>query len=284
MIAELWDSFPRLLEQNIDALMDEAEPNPAKAFQLYKACQREDLWRGSFDDFSKALGVYYSKPRTQRRKSDFDAFLDRPMDRAVHETFHLNFRNATVRPGAVHGLATWAHNLIRVGYKTTSSVMSVDVLKKTLLRLTNPAPADKAEDLRFDDFCEAWKKTVFGLFGRRHDGELNGILNELRWLNTQIAETESAVTEKKFYPTIYLTQTEIDWTLAVREAAFHYLPAPKFPLSRGPRKQRLMDLERAASLYNIVQTTRLPELMKHRDRIRATILDRCDGLIREKAA
>lgn len=280
----MWETFPRQLEQNINGLLDSAEPNSAKAFQLYKTCKNEDLWRDSFEEFAKRLGDFYARPRPQRRKSDFDAFLDRPMDRVVYEGFHLNFRTALVNGKSVHEIASWAHHLIRVGAKTTSAVISVDVLHRTLIRIVNPPLFEKAENIEFEDFCRAWSKTVFTLYGRRHDPELNSLLRELRWLHKQILESETATRDRELYPTIYLTQTEIDWTLAVRAAAETYAVVPKFPLSRGPQKQRLIDLERASLLYNLVQTTRLPELLRHRENIRATILAQCDGLIREKAA
>lgn len=284
MIAEMWDTFPRQLVRNINALLEAAEPNAAKAYQLYKACQREDLWTDSFEEFSKRLEAFYARPKAQRRKSDFDVFLDRPMHKTMFGDFHLNFRTARIDSRAIHSLASWASNLIRVGAKTTSLVISLDVMTKTLRAITNPPPFEKAEDIEFEDFCSAWRKTVFNLFGRAHDSELTGLLTELRRLHLQIQDAEKMAIEKSLTPTIYLTQTEIDWTLAVRKSAVDGDPAPKFPLSRGPQKQRLIELERACLLYNLVHTTRWPELQKHRERIRATILDRCDGLIREKAS
>lgn len=284
MIAELWDSFPRLIEQNINALLDRAMPNPTKAFQIYKACQREDLWLQSYENFARRLEAFYAKPRMQRRKSDFDRFLERPMDKSTFEDFHLNFRTASVDSRDVHTLASWASNLMRVGTKTTSVVVSLDVVTRTLNSIIHPAAHEKAENIEFADFCDAWKKTVFNLFGRKHDSDLNSILRELHRLHQQVLESEHAAREGRVTPTIYLTQTEIDWTLAVREAALNYEPIPKFPLSRGAQKPRLIDLDRASMLYNLVLTTALPELLKHRDSIRATVLDRCDSLIREKAA
>lgn len=283
MIAELWESFPRLLERNIDGLLETARPTPTKAFQLYKACQHEELWGGTFEDFRRRVEDFFARPRAQRRKSALDACLERPAPRAIFESFHLNFRSGAVSEGALRDLVTWAHHLIRVGYKTTSAVISIEVLGQTMKRLVTPGPLDKAEGLEFEDFCVAWKKTVFRLLGNRHDDELEAIVRELRWLNEQLIEAERHARERSV-PTIYLTQTEIDWTLAVRAAAEAYLPLPRFPLSRGPQKQRLVELERACSLYGIVQATRLPELLKHRENIRATILARCDGLLRDKAA
>lgn len=258
-------------------------PSPTKSFQLYKACQNEDLWSGNFEDFRRKIEDYFAKPRSQRKKAMLDHQFDRPLPRNIFETFHLNFRTAVVNEEAVRNLVSWAHNLIRVGYKTSSAVISRDVLGQTMDRVIHPLPMEKSENIDFEDFCGAWQKTVFRLFGKKHDAELEAIVKELRFLNQQLQEAERHARERSI-PTIYLTQTEIDWTLAVRKAALEYQPIPKFPLSRGPQKQRLMELERAGSLYNIVQTTRLPELLKHRENIRTTILDRCDGLLRDKAA
>ncbi|MEK7355722.1 MAG: hypothetical protein AAB250_04705, partial [Bdellovibrionota bacterium] len=77
MILEMWGSFPRLIEQNVNALLDRAEPRPAKAFMLYKTCQNEGLFEGTYQQFSRSLEQFFSKPRRERRKSDFDRHLGR---------------------------------------------------------------------------------------------------------------------------------------------------------------------------------------------------------------
>ncbi|WII71472.1 hypothetical protein QJS83_13465 [Bdellovibrio sp. 22V] len=284
MIRELWSSFPRLLEEKINALLDEAEPTPTKAFQLYKTCQRESLWHETFEKFSERLNDFFMLPKNERKKSAFDRYLDRPMHMAVFENFHLDFRSALVNNGSVLNIASWAHHLMRLNMKSNSAVIGTDVLTKTLHYITNPPQFEKAQDITFDDFCAAWKKTVFKLFGKKYDSEFQKIEAELRWLNTQIKAAESSSQEPvSFFPTIYLTQTEIDWVTAVQTATQENITIPKFPLSRGPQKQRLIDLARTISLYKIVQTTKLPEFIQHRDRIRATLLDQCGRILAERA-
>lgn len=284
MIKELWTSFPRLLEQKINALLDEAEPNSVKAFQLYKSCQRENLWQDTFEKFSENLGHFFSLPKVDRHKSEFDRFLNRPMSVAMYEEFHLHFGNSVVNNKSLLDIVSWAHNLIRVGYKTNSVVISADVLGKTLHEVTNPPPFGKVRNIDFDDFCIAWKKIVFKLFGRKYDSEFTTLLNEVHRLHSQLKiEENNSGQQAPFVPTIYLTQTEIDWTTAVRKAVDDNSTIPKFPLSKGPQKQRLIDLSRTISLFKIVQTSRLPEFAQHRENIRTTILDQCDRLLREKA-
>lgn len=285
MLNEVTHLFPRLMEQKINSLLDTAEPTPAKAFQLYKACQSENLWHETFERFQSHLVDFFQRPKTERRKSQLDAFLDRPVSNHMFEYFHLTFRNSRVDGSSVLNIANWAHHFMRVTYKSTSSVISTDVLHKTLHYITNPPLFEKAENITFEDFCDAWKKTVFRLFGKSEDQEFTRILGELQWLNTQLKKDEAALHQRaSLHATIYLTQTEIDWTIAVRDAVLAHAPVPKFPLSRGTQKQRLVDLLRTIRLYEIVQTSKLPEFIKHRDNIRATILDRCEGLLRDKAS
>ncbi|MGZ3773642.1 MAG: hypothetical protein ACXVCY_06530 [Pseudobdellovibrionaceae bacterium] len=284
MIKELWSSFPRLLEHKINALLDEAEPSSIKAFQLYKTCHRENLWQESFEKFSEKLGQFFALPRNERTKSGFDKYLDRPMSVAVFEGFQLHFGNALINNKSLLEIVNWAHNLIRVGYKTNSIVISIDVLTKTLQHITNPAPFEKVQNIEFEDFCIAWKKIVFKLFGKKYDAELTPILNELRLIQTQLkADEDNFLQDSPFVPLIYLTQTEIDWTISVKKAVEENSTIPKFPLSRGPQKQRLIELSRTISLYKIVQTSRLMEFVKHRESIRVTILDQCNRLLKEKA-
>ena len=285
MINELWNAFPRLIVEKINALLDEAEPNSMKAFQLYKNCQTENLWQDTYEKFEKHLELFFRIPKRERKKSQLDQWLERPVSMDIFASFHLTFRNARVHARSLTDLASWSHHLVRVGYKTNSAVISEEVFTKTLHAIVSPAHFEgKDENIEFEDFTDAWKKIVFKLFGKKHDAELNAILKELNWLNAQLGDHDHPVPEQGFFPTIYLTQTEIDWTLAVRTAALDFGSIPKFPLSRGPQKPMLIDLNRVIHLYNIVKNTRLPELMQHRDRIRSTILDRCEALIREKAA
>lgn len=276
MIEKLWRNFPRLLERNINALLDSAEPNPAKAFMLYRTCKFEGLWGGSWEDFHIHLQEFYSVHRSERRKSQFDKYLDRPMDQDIFSSFDLNFRNACISDGEIHNLASWTHNLIRVAQKTQSQVISISVLEQTLKRLTQPGPYEKDRDIRFEDFCEAWQKAVFQNFGHRHSAELNEILRELKNLDAQIKLQELEGGGPQIQ--VELTNIELDWVLAIRTAVFEDRQPPQFP-GPVPEKQVLKELERLLSLYRIVQTTNLRELFKHRDRIYQKLLDHCDSLL-----
>lgn len=278
MVKELWGSFPRLIERNINSLIDEAYPNPVKAFHIYKSCRREDLWSGNFEGFSKCLQDFFSQPKSARRKGAFDRYLRKPMQPHVFNQFNLDFRTGMVSDKSIYDVASWAHHLIRVSRKTVSAVISLDILSKTIRNITNPGPLDKAENIEFEDFCSAWKKTVFKIFGKKHDAELNSILAELHLINIELKEVEKHSPQLVF-PTVYLTQTEVDWVLAVKDAVSQNRLAPKFPLSRGPQKQALIDLERAATLFNLSFSTTMDELLKHRENVRTTIRYRCDRLV-----
>lgn len=283
MIKELWNSFPHLLEEKINALLDHAEPSTRKAFQLYKACQREDLWSGTFEDFSERLNQYFSLSKRDRTKSEIDKFLERPVPTDVYAYFQLDFHSALVDNKALNEIASWSHHLMRISLKTNSSVISTDILSRTLQYITNPPLFEKAKNIVFEDFCDAWKKIVFKIFGKQYDAEFSKIISELKWLRAQELEERNSSGSTKFVPTIYLTQTEITWTEEVKKAVENNSPIPKFPLSRGPDKQRLMDLDRTISLYRIVQTTQLPELLEQREKIRTTLLDRCNRILQECA-
>ncbi|WP_413581022.1 hypothetical protein [Bdellovibrio sp. HCB288] len=285
MIQDLWHTFPRTLVERINSLLDEAEPSPAKAFQLYKSCQSENLWSDTFEKFQKKLNLFYQLPKHDRKKSAMDKVLDAPMSSVTFEEFHLNFRNGLVDNRSLTSLASWTHHLLRVGGKYTSLVIAEDVITKTLNYITHPPLFEKSSNIDFDDFCEAWKKTVFKLYGRNHDAEMTRIVGELRMLSAQLTQEESEHRDRPLLiPGIYLTQTEIDWTMAVMEAAEENLEMPKYPLSRGPQKPRLIELLRVVQLFKIVQNTKLPEFVQHRERIRATILDRCQRLLADKAS
>ena len=61
MISELWNRFPRLLENNINGLLEGARPTRMKAFHLYKTCKSDGLWKESFEEFSTHLEEFFLK-------------------------------------------------------------------------------------------------------------------------------------------------------------------------------------------------------------------------------
>lgn len=110
MISELWNRFPRLLEENINGLLEGATPNRMKAFHLYKNCKSEGLWKDGFSEFSDLLDDYFQKPKYERTKSAFDRYLRKPMDHNLFSEFYLDFRTADVQQSSVYEIASWAHN------------------------------------------------------------------------------------------------------------------------------------------------------------------------------
>ncbi len=292
MISELWNRFPRLLEENINGLLEGSTPTRMKSFHLYKACKSEGLWKDSFDKFAEHLEAFFIRPKFERTKSTFDRYLNKPMDHKLFEEFYLDFRTADVNEKSVYEIASWAHNLMRVQKKSqnteaasgTSAVTSLDVMNRTLKLIVNPTFFAKAREIEFEDFSFAWKKVVFKLYGQKYDTELTTLVEELDRINVQLKLTEKESNESGLTPVIPLTQLEIDWTLAVYASAVEEKPAPKFPLPQGPSKRLLLELERVVTLYQIVQITSQPELLRHRSNIRITLLDRCDVLLGRKAA
>ena len=108
------------------------------------------------------------------------------------------------------------------------------------------------------------------------------LINRLQ--KNPVIELTENLNENKFCVRIYLTQTEIDWTISVQNAVFDYQTVPKFPLTRGPEKEKLMALHRATMLFNIVTTTTDCEIQKHQESLRNTILDQCGWLLKAKAS
>lgn len=284
MIQDTWKLFPRLIEQKINGLLDEAEPNNSKAYQLYKTCKNENLWRNSFELFSVHLADYFSLPKSERAKSYFDKFLDRPMNRTIFDAFSLNFRTAQINFESLSQTASWSHNVMKINCNTSEEIISSHVFFETLHTITNPPLFEKESDIEFEDFCIAWKKTVFTLFGSKYSPDMEGILKEVRWLNKMQKNPDLQIEKFKFKPGIYLTQTEISWTTDVQNAVFENRPAPEYPLSRGTDKEKLIFLQRCVLLYNLSLNSRLPKLMSHSESIRLTILDQCGWLLRERAA
>lgn len=276
---DMWKLFPRLMEKKINALLEEAEPDRMKSFHLYKTCQNENLWNKNFDDFREQLAIFFNLPQLERTKGRFDYVLNRPMHKSVFEMFQLDFRNAVVNNSSLLAVSNWAHHMLRINTGLNSPVISLDVMKKTLNSVVSPGPFDKAHDIEFDDFCGTWKRTCFHLFGRRFEADLNKVLNELKLLDQEQQLLEQ---QKQYLPRIYLTQTEIDWTQGLLSAAQNSLDLPKFPLSRGPQKTALVEIEKVAQLYTLVMESDKTEFTPYRQKIRETLIFRCDELLKKR--
>lgn len=281
MNKDVWRLFPRLIEERINGLLNRAVPNRMKSYQIYKTCQNEELFRETFATFNTYLRHFFTLAPTERNKGRFDSYLDRPMHKSVYDMFELDFRSAEIEKEELHKVADWAHNMMRINCQATGCLISNDVLDQTVEYIANPPVFEKARDIEFEDFCSAWKRVVFQLFGRRYDAEVSRILNELHILNMEQINSEKNLVA---LPMISLTQTEIDWTLAVEKAAMERTQMPAYPLMRGPQKPVLIQLERVVQLYNIMMVTDKPELIAQRSNIIATVLFRCQELIGRMAA
>ncbi len=286
MMQDAWKSFPQQITQKINGLLEEAEPNSAKAFQLYKMCQSEDLWKDSFRQFSNHLSDFFQLAKVERSKSQFDRYLERPMDCVAFDNFQLTFRTASISSQSVRDIAGWAHHMLRLHFRTDSSVFSLDAMHLTVYTLTHPTFEDKDQDIEFEDFCQAWEKSAGKLYGKRFDHEQKSLLTELRGYEKEQQQVMTRpysvalpVPARRLHERIYLTQTEIDWTTALQKAASENQALPQYPLTKGPRKERLIELLKCAALYEIAFGSEIPQLMTHRPRIRLTILDQCHWLL-----
>ena len=276
---DMWKLFPRLIEEKINSLLDEAEPNRMKCFHLFKTCQNDQLWNKSYEDFREQLLNFFSLPKNERSKSRFDFALNRPMHKSIFEMFQLDFRNSVVSESSLMAVSNWTHHMLRINTRIASPVISLEVMKKTFHSIVNPGPFDKAQDIEFDDFCSAWRKMCFALFGHRHESDLTHILKELKRLEQEQQLLENS---QQFLPRIYLTQTEIDWTQSVLAAAQETAKLPKYPLARGPQKDALMDIEKVAQLYSFVLESEKPEFIQYRHRVRDTLVFRCEDLLKKR--
>lgn len=284
MIQELWHAFPTSLEEKINHLLCRAEPSLLKSFHLYKSCKSEDLWQESFEDFCDKIAGFFAVPTQKRKKSHLDRILDRPLPQYLYSDFSLDFGNAMIDSFALAEIASWAHHLMRVRLKKESPAISYQALQESLHKLTHPQPHEKVFSVSFHDFCNVWKKTVHFLFGPNEEKLTNAIVDELQGIYaSHQALVSNPVAGASSRPTIYLTQTEIQWVEDILKAVEAETSLPAFPLSRGPEKQRLCELARTLQLFKIVQTTKLPELLEHKIKITATLRSQCQNLLRDCA-
>jgi hypothetical protein len=277
-----WTYFPKNVALKINYLLDGAQPNPAKCFQLYKTCQREGLWHDSFEQFSVQLKGYFLLPNKDKVKSYLDLQFSKPMDKKTFDEFSLTFRTAHIKAAEILDLANWIHDMFEKNLDSDKLVTSTEVFNDTLKYITNPPRHEKEVDIDFEDFCIAWKKTVFNNYGHTYDADMSEILGELRKLNRDLKIAENnRIKNEGYKPTVYLTQTEITWTEQVLKAAFNRIEVPEYPLKRGPEKLVLIELQKAALLLNAISKTNRIEFKNHQEIVRTTVIYKAGWLLKE---
>lgn len=279
MLKEVWVTFPQQIVQKINGLLDQAQPNSVKAFQIYKMCQAESLWDKSFSEFSFLLEGFYQIPRSERTKSQMDQFLNRPIDCSSFESVHLTFRTAEINQNEIRDIASWAHNMLRLHYEKNSPICSVDTLSKTIFDVTHPGFDEKDQEIDFEDFCEAWIKAGVSLHGEKFAADYLAILSDLRNLDRTVKNRVAHLPRPAVLDQIYLTQTEIDWVEQAHEAVNAGTQMPRYPLSKGPTKLRLADLLKWLILWEVSKSSKAPAIQEKVAKLRNYILTECDWLL-----
>lgn len=279
MLQETWNTFPRQIVQKINGLLDQAQPNSLKAFHIYKMCKNENLWDKSYSEFSFLLEGFFHTHPAERSKSQMDQFLNRPMDWRSFESIHLTFRTAAINPSEIRDIASWAHHMLRLHYEKTSPVASVDTLSKTIFDLTHPSLGEKDQNIDFEDFCESWKNAADKLYGKKYEAEHQLVLSELRNISQVLEVRTLESLQRNLLNRIYLTQTEIDWVEKSREAVVARRKMPRYPLSKGPEKSRLVDLLKWLTLWEISKGAEAPAVQAKVEKLRTYIQNECDELL-----
>lgn len=279
MLQETWNTFPRQIVQKINGLLDQAMPTRLKAFHIYKMCKTENLWDKSFSEFSFLLDGFFQNHPAERSKSQIDQFLNRPMDWRSFESVSLTFRTAEISPVEIRDIASWAHHMLRLHYEKTSPISSVDTLSKTISDLTHPGLGGKDQNIDFEDFCDAWKNAADKLYGKKFEAEHQLVLSELRNLNRVLETRAVGFPCRNLLERIYLTQTEIDWVERSRDAVIKGVKMPRYPLSKGPQKPRLIDLLKWLTLWEISKTAKVPAVQDKVEKLRICIQNECDDLL-----
>lgn len=279
MLQETWNTFPRQIVQKINGLLEQAMPTSIKSFHFYKHCKSENLWDKSFSEFSYWLSDYYQRPIHERSKSQIDQFLNRPMNYQDYETLSLTFRTANIEASEIRNIASWAHHMLRLHYEKISDITSVEALNQTIHDLTHPSYGAKDHSLDFEDFCEAWKDAANKLYGKKFESEHMYIISELRHLNFIQEKQILASHRQTMLNGIYLTQTEITWVERALSAVKKGLMIPRYPLSKGPTKNRLIDLLKWTTLWQISKDVKAVAVQAQVIKLRDHIEQECEDLL-----
>lgn len=279
MLQETWNTFPRQIVQKINGLLDQAQPNSLKAFHIYKMCKNENLWDKSYSEFSYGLENFYHTHPAERSKSLMDQFLNQPMNWRSFELVQLTFRTAEISQTEIRDIAGWAHHMLRLHYERTSEITSVETLSKTIFDLTHPAIGEKESNIEFEDFCEAWKKAADKLYGKKFESEHQLVLSELRNLNHTLEARVLDMPQRNLIERVYLTQTEITWVERVLEAVTKDSKMPRYPLTKGPEKSRLVDLLKWLTLWEISKSVKSQSVQDKVEKLRSHINNECNQLL-----
>lgn len=279
MLKETWNTFPRQIVQKINGLLEQAQPNSLKAFHIYKMCKAENLWSKSYSEFSFLLEGFYHTHPAERSKSQVDQFLDRPIDWRSYESLNLTFRTADISSTEIRDIASWAHHMLRLRYQEASPISSVETISKAVYDLTHPDITEKDDHIDFEDFCDAWKDAVDKLYGKRFENEHKLVLSELKNLNQTLDSQALNLPSRSLLDRIYLTQTEIDWVERALRALTNETAMPRYPLSRGPDKDRVINLLKWLTLWEVTKSSKSPVVQDKAEKIRSYLQLECENLL-----
>lgn len=272
MLQELLSQYPRLLEKHLQTLLELAEPNSDKIYELYKTCKVDGLTDLNQAQFKKELLNFYARPYHERRKSHFDFIMNRPLPGDIFSLFQLNFKTAEIKNEDIHRLSSWSYNLLRLSLKIDSPVLSFEMIEKTLNQLTHPEVGEKVENLTFEDFYLKWNSVVHAQYGSKYQTEIKNILSEFQKLDKE-SSSSIDVTDREIH--------EYDWVRNIRLSAFNNKDLSDYPFASGPQTQYMKELFRTAQLYRLSFHSKSKIIELKKESIRLTLLKKCDFYLYE---
>jgi hypothetical protein len=232
-----WTKLSRSIESHFSNYIKLGVPSSEKAYQLAKLVQFEN--GVAISKAVKLVAGYYQIPYRDRADSRFQAHFGISPYPWLIDQFVLNLKNIQTNETLIRKAATDTLFFLRgLESNPPEEINTEAVILHSFFHALKKCWSSNSS-LGLSDFLSSWQWHVFRKYGEKYE-----------WYFTKIFEDLKAIElDKEIPPTeprnqYLLTQTEIDWLQTLQFELEINLPFSRFPLSTGPKKPALIELER----------------------------------------
>jgi hypothetical protein len=238
-----WTKINSSLQNHFSNYIHLGNPNLIKRYQLAKLiCYEKDV---SIEMAINQVASFYQIPYRDRTDSRFHQHFSIIPYPWLVEQFLLNFKtiqqNETLIQRAVADVKFYFQQLEQT---PPPELAHESILLQSAFHALKKCWSSESS-LGLFDFLKSWKRQSFLNYGEKYEWYFEILFEEIE--KTKLEDVTLTEIKKK---TISLTQTEIDWLRSIKLELENKIHFSTFPLSTGPKKAVLIEIERITRTLN----------------------------------
>ncbi|MGZ3769335.1 MAG: hypothetical protein ACXVCP_08405 [Bdellovibrio sp.] len=252
------------LEFRLSQLLKGAGPSYLKSFQLYKRSMQEEIFFDSYEIYCERLFRFYTMPDKLRSPRTLGSILKGHITDSFYNEFILDFGNSSLDGKKILQIKEWCATRIPLMKAIPGPATHREIIYNSIESLLKYGARQRSYFLEWMEFIDIWEHECFKQYGSRLDHHFKA-LKQLKidqtWNLKSDVDKDMAT---KRISTHQFTQTEIDWLLSLENSLTSKTTLPAYPLSRGPSKKDLVELN---NLVRSVSHSAVTDLNIYRDQI-----------------